>query len=99
MKYCIECNHEFTMFDRIKSVMRLTPYLKCTNCNLKYKPVLTIYRWLYNFLVILASLQIFTNVEFNSMLLKYIVFVLILTFIFMLYDVFPHKWHKYKKID
>ena len=99
MKNCIECNHKFTISDRIKSAIKLNPYLKCQNCNSKYKPEPTFYGWIYNFLVLVISGNISSNIELNNSLLKCSLYVLIVTPILMLYYSLPLSWHKYRKIN
>ena len=99
MNNCIECNHRFTFSDKLKSAIRLKNYLKCPKCNSVYKPEITFCRWIYYFLVILISLRISTNIKLNNFLVKGILCFLIVTPILLLYEVIPHRWHKYRKRD
>lgn len=99
MKNCIECNHRFTFSDRLKSVFEKKAYLKCPECNSSYKPKVTWYRWIYSFLVFFITLRLWNRVELNSLLLECIIYALIVTPILLLYDVIPHKWNKYTKIN
>lgn len=95
MKNCIECNYKFTMWDRLKSKIRLFECLQCPNCNSKYKHELTFYRFSYYFL----AFTMCYNIKLNNWLLECILYVMIATIILTVYDVVPHKWHKYKKIS
>lgn len=99
MKNCIECNHKFTISDRLKSIIRLKGYLQCPNCNSKYKTKPTFYGWLYYFLVLIISHKIFTYIELNNSILRYSLYALFVTPILMAYDILPLSWHKYRKLD
>lgn len=99
MKNCIECNHRFTFSDRLKSVFEKKAYLKCPECNSGYTPKITVYRGIYDFLVFFITLRLWNRVELNSLLLECILYVLIAIPILSLYDVIPHRWQKYTKIN
>ncbi|GEM_PF-6569077 len=99
MKICIECNHKFTLTDRLKSAIRLKSYLKCPKCNSVYKPEKTLCRRIYYVLVLFISLIISNSIELNNSLLRYILLIFILTPGLMLYDFIPHRWQKYRKSD
>ena len=95
MKNCTKCNHKFTTLDRLKSTLRLNTYLQCPNCNSKYKPQLTIYRFIYYLLVF----AICFNIELDNFILELIVFALVATPLLMFYDVLPLSFHKYKNVN
>lgn len=100
MKNCVQCNHRFTFYDRLKTLFNLKGYLKCPKCNSVYKPISNIYRAIYYFLVFFISpMIIFNNLTLSNSMLRFILYMLIVTPILLLFDVLPHRWHKYIKMD
>lgn len=99
MKSCTNCNHNFTLADRLKAGFNLKGYLKCPDCKSAYKPKHTIQRRIYYFLVVFITLLISFKLELNNSILECILYALIVTPIIILYDVLPHKWSNYTKIS
>ena len=94
MKSCIECNHEFTFNERLKSLLSFKGYLKCQQCNSVYKPEPNIYRGIYSGLVVFISISGFDYIPLRNSILKFI-----LVFLLSLFYILPHRWHKYTKIN
>lgn len=73
MKNCIECNHRFTFYDRLKTIFNLRGHLKCPQCNSVYKPKANAYRGIYYFLVTFIAMTVFDKVTLNNYIL-YIIY-------------------------
>lgn len=77
MKNCVQCNHRFTFYDRLKTLFNLKGYLKCPKCNSVYKPISNIYRAIYYFLVFFISpMIIFNNLTLSNSMLRFILYML-----------------------
>ena len=99
MRNCIECNHRFSFFDRLKSFFSIKGYLRCPECNSSYKPKVTWYRWIYVFLAFYITFGLFNIIELHSFILECILYALIVTPIIFLFDAIPHKGQKYTKVN
>lgn len=99
MKNCMECNHKFTCSDRLKTFIDLTGHLKCPKCNSVYTQTFNVYKFIYWMLVYFVSTMIFHKVTLNNYILKAALFMIIVVPIFLLFDILPHRWHRYKKIE
>ncbi|GAA0085958.1 hypothetical protein UT300007_23970 [Clostridium sp. CTA-7] len=99
MRICIECNHRFTFYDRLKSILNLKGYLKCQQCNSVYKPKPNIYNGIYSGLVVFTAMIGFDYITLNNFTLKLILQIFILVLFLSLFYVLPHRWHKYTKIN
>lgn len=95
----MECNHKFTCSDRLKTFRDLTGDLKCPQCNSVYKPTFNVYKFIYLMLVYFVSTMIFHKVTLNNYILKVTLFMIIVVPIFLLFDILPHRWHRYKKSE
>lgn len=98
MNNCIECNHKFTFYDRFKSLSNLSGHLKCPDCSSVYKPKANIYRGIYTLLVLVVSNMVISNIAFKVYILNFILHMVIIVPILLLFDILPHRWHKYTKI-
>lgn len=94
MKNCSECNYTFTFKDRLKST--LLRELKCKNCNSIYRIESSIYRFIYS-CIIMLSLSFISN--YASIFLGSSIKVLILFIILIVFDLIPHKFQIYTKIN
>lgn len=99
MRNCTECNHKFTFYDRLKCIFNLKGRLKCAECKSIYKPKANIYKGIYYFLVSFVSMNVYGNIELNNYILKSILYMLTIVPILLLFDVLPHRWHKYIQIN
>lgn len=98
MKNCSECNYIFTFRDRLKALF--IGHLKCKHCNSSYESKVNIYRGIYIFIVLMSNIFIFNHVIIlNDFLTKIILQISIIIITFTLFDLLPHRWHKYKKIN
>lgn len=94
MKNCSECNYTFTFKDRLKST--LVRDLKCKNCNSVYRIESSIYRFIYCCIVMLL-LSCISN--YIRIFLGSSIKVLILFIILIVFDLIPHKFQIYTKIN
>ncbi len=95
-----ECNHKFTFYDRLKCILNLTEHLKCTKCNSIYKPKANVYRGIYIFTILILNIFVFNNIiTLNDFMLKIKLQILIIIVTFPLFDLLPHRWHRYEKIN
>lgn len=94
MKNCSECNYTFTFKDRLKST--LVRDLKCKNCNSVYRIESSIYRFIYGCIVMLL-LSCISN--YIRIFLGSSIKVLILFIILIVFDLIPHKFQIYTKIN
>lgn len=99
MRNCIECNHKFTLYDRLKGLLNLRGYLKCQQCNSVYKPNQNIYMGIYTGLVIFISINVFDYIILGNFVLDIVLHIFILFIVLSLFYVFPHKRLKYTKIN
>lgn len=99
MKSCIECNHKITFYERLKSSLNFKGCLKCSQCKSVYKPAPTPYKGIYYFLVIFISSMLSSNILLTNSILKFLLYVFIVVPILLLFDVLPHKYNKYTKIN
>lgn len=97
MSKCIDCGYEFTSKEKAKAGFSFSGHLKCPKCNSVYKAE-GIMRSIYYFTVIIAFFIITDIVDILNTFLDYLVAGVVLTGILMLFDVIPHRWHKYRKI-
>lgn len=99
MKNCTKCNYRFTIFDKLRSGFRTKECLKCPECNSLYKPKMTFVRITYMFFAIFSSLWVNDSIKWNSDILKAIATATSVVVLLTIYNVIPHKWHKYEKIS
>lgn len=101
MNNCPECSYNFTYKDRLKSCFNLRGRLKCKQCNSIFKENFNIIRGLYYGVVAFVSNMIYLKFDHYNMsfVLSILSYVIIVTPILILFDLLPHKWHQYKKID
>lgn len=99
MKNCIECGYKFTFVDRLKIYLNLKGNLTCPQCKSVYRDNFNIYRGVYYGLVTFISMMIFFEVNLSNAVLKYILYMTIYLTILILFDVIPHRMHRYKKVD
>jgi CXXC-20-CXXC protein len=99
MRNCCQCNYQFAFINRLKATLNLKGYLECPQCKSVFKPTLNIYRGIYYFLVTFIYLRLFNYIVFNNPILKSILFIFIIATTLFLFELLPHRWHKYKKIN
>lgn len=99
MKNCMECNHEFTCSDRLKTFKNLSGHLKCPKCNSVYKQTFNVYKFIYYMIVYFAAMMTFQKLTLNNYILKVALYTVIIVSILFLFDILPHRWHRYKKIE
>lgn len=95
MRSCIECNYKFRFNDRLKAAFTVEGKLKCPQCNSTYKPELNIYRGIYFVLIATIYNAIFEHINFDNIIVR----ILIITLGVYLFDLLPHRYQKYTKID
>lgn len=88
MKNCIKCNHKFTFNDRLKSILNLKGYLKCSEWNSVYKSKVKVYRAIYTFLVIVICSMVYDNTILKPNISN---FIFIVVPILLLFDDLPHR--------
>lgn len=98
MKNCTECNYKFKFGNRLKTICNLKGNLKCHKCKTVYKPKSNIYRGIYYGVVTFTSLTVSENIILKDSMLKFILYIIIVMPILLLFEILPHKWHKYEKI-
>lgn len=99
MKNCTECNYRFTFKDRLKTSFSFRGRLKCRSCKSIYKPKVNIYRGLYYGFVTFIFMLKMPEVSISNKLWEWMLYMSILWPIYLLFDVLPHRWHRYEKID
>lgn len=99
MKNCIKCNHNFIFKDRLKTLLNLNGYLKCTQCGAVYKQKANMYRGIYYALVIYTYMMVFSNITLNNFVLECVLQMFLTIITLLLFDLLPHRWHKYTKIS
>ncbi|WP_042274492.1 hypothetical protein [[Clostridium] dakarense] len=98
MRNCTQCNNRFTFLDRLKALFN--GHLKCTHCNADYEPKINGYRGIYFFVIIMANAFVFNNIIIlNDFMLKITLQILTIIITFPLFDLLPHRWHRYEKIN
>ena len=98
MKICTECNHKFTFYDRLKNILNFKGYLKCKQCNSVYKPKHNIYRGVYTGLAVFITSFGFNYITLSNFKIKILLHFFILFIVLSLFDLLPHRWHKYTRI-
>ncbi|MGL5750188.1 MAG: hypothetical protein ACRCXT_06650, partial [Paraclostridium sp.] len=96
MKNCIKCNHRFTFKDRLKSILNLRGNLKCRACKAIYKPKSNIYRAIYVGIVTFIMMMIFFDINISNNTLKWGIYMVTIFPIYLLFDVLPHRFHRYE---
>lgn len=100
VRNCTECNHKFTFYDRLKCILSLKEHLKCTECNSIYKSKANVYRGIYTFIILISNMFVFNNIIIlNDFMLKIKLQILMIIITFPLFDLLPHRWHRYEKIN
>lgn len=99
MDKCKKCNYSFTFYDRTKSFLDLEGLLRCPECRAIYKPKPNMYRAMYYFLVLSTYLFVFNNIIFQNFISKLVLQLSAMILTFSMFDVLPHRWHKYRKIN
>ena len=99
MKNCMECGYKFTFSDRLKIFFNLRGNLTCPECKSVYRDNFNFYRGLYYGLVTFISMMIFFEVNLSNYLLKFILYIIINFTISALFDVIPHRLHRYNKVN
>lgn len=99
MNNCIECGYKFTFVDRLKIYLNLKGNLTCPQCKSVYRDNFNIYRGIYNGLVTSIFMMISFKVNLSNNVLKFILYTTIYLIILILFDVIPHRLHRYKKIN
>lgn len=97
MKNCTECNYNFTFNDRLKST--LNGKLKCKTCNAVYREQPTIYVFLYYSFIFFTAFLLRDRVKLENIALDFILYMMVLVPILLLFNLIPHKWHRYRRID
>ncbi|MGX4601741.1 TIGR04104 family putative zinc finger protein [Faecalimicrobium sp. JNUCC 81] len=98
MKNCIECNHEFTYLDRLKTIFSFNLSLKCPKCNSLYEKENNLCRGGYYVLIIFLGMFIYDYIDIDNFILETLIYIIIAILAILLFDIFPHKWNKYIKI-
>lgn len=99
MESCTKCNYGFTFYDGIKAFFNLEGLWICPECGSIYKPKPNVYRAIYYFLVISASMFVFDTIVFESFIQKLILQMFSTILTFSIFEVFPHPWNKYIKVN
>ena len=98
MKSCTECNHKFTVYDRLKSILNFKGYLKCQQCNSVYKPKPDIYMGIYTGLVVFITSIGFDYITLSNFKIKILLHIFILFIVLSLFYISPHRWQEYTRI-
>ena len=99
MRNCTQCNNDFTFYDRLKTFFN-NGHLKCMHCNADYEPKINGYRGIYFFIIYISNIFVFNNIIIlNDFMLKVTLQTLIIIITFPLFDLLPHRWHRYEKIN
>lgn len=96
---CIECGYKFTFADRLKIFFNLKGNLTCPKCKSVYRDNLNFYRGIYYGLVTFVSMMIFFEINLSNVILKGILYMVINFPILSLFDLIPHRLHKYNKVN
>ena len=100
VRNCTECNHKFKFYDRLKYFFSLEGHLKCSKCNSIYKSKANVYRGIYIFIITMSNIFVFNNIIIlNDFMLKFKLQILILFITIPLFDLLPHRLHRYEKIN
>ncbi|MBC5996556.1 hypothetical protein EAI30_05580 [Romboutsia ilealis] len=97
MKNCMECDYKFAFSDRLKMTFNLRGSLTCPKCKSVYRDNFNFYRGIYYGLVTFVSMIIFSEVTLSNSTLKSILYMIIVLPILLLFDLMPHRLHKYIK--
>ncbi len=98
MKNCTQCNNSFSFYDRLKAI--INGYLKCSHCNAIYEPKRNGYRGIYIFTILIANIFVFNHIIIlNDFMLKIKLQILIIMITFPLFDLLPHRFQRYEKIN
>lgn len=98
MQKCDKCNTKFKFKDGLKSY--LNHRIQCRGCGTIYiKDEMTKYRALYNAVLISIGVFLYTSIVSKITISSLIIYFLIISTPWVLYDIIPHKLHKYKLKD
>lgn len=99
MKNCMECGYNFTFSDRLKMTFNLRGNLTCPECKSVYRDDFNFYRGIYYGLVNFVLMMIFFEIKLSNLTLKIVLYITIYFIILILFELVPHRLHRYKKVD
>ncbi|SHH43185.1 C1 domain-containing protein [Tepidibacter thalassicus] len=98
IKNCTQCNKKFSFYNRLKVL--INGYLKCSHCNAIYEPKHNVYRGIYFGIIFIATIIVFNHIIIlNNFMLQIKLQTLIIIITYPLFDLLPHRWQRYEKIN